>query len=657
MPDYYLNNYQTNCLQKALFPIFSVYAARHIAAASQAATWKGKSIHVLIALVDWMWPVALIEKAFASKNNSKKNVSAKPPSGSKSSSIKVVWDSARLRTQPSSSVRVDPKQVQTPPPGTPPPSVPTPVPPPARSSTPLVDPLPLPIQTPVSARSSTPLVDPLPLPIQTPVSARSSTPLVDPLPLPIQTPASTRSSRSLVDPLPIPAYLNAPVMPYVVRLPSPPLDIQIPLQAQQPREVIKVEMTPELREATRIVLTTPGFDPPKDLSNANYYYKKEKVDTVEEIQGTPELRKAVRAAAKIHTHVLSPEALKDQSDINFEQSLRFRIKKLTHIFDMMGRVLLPETKTEINLEGFCEDFTIPMLASSFAKFAQSDDPAAAWLKDDISAAWIIEQFLDIITNDMVYPGKVQEIVKEIQNPAFEGPCAIGTGFDWHSAIDIFFRNFLFYGNRGGGGVKGQPGIHVYLLPNRELVEDEVIETCTMRQNVDHKTCFGPQAIESELGGQHVHYQQKSSQGSGNCTHRSMETALDILMVIRVLLNFLGDSNLPEQEMIDQKYLEQAFALVRTTSDAFLKFDAEEAIRDFVEDLEGMCKDHTLADKRLGTLYTALLEQARRSPIYRTLPICARAEECLTTAKLFFPTDGVIRPLVARTGADFGHTRI
>jgi len=93
MTNYFLNNYQTNCWQKALFPLFSVYAARHFEAAAQATSWKGKTIHVLIGLVDWMWPIALIEKAMASKDNSKNNIKISTNS-SDSSLIKIIWNNA-----------------------------------------------------------------------------------------------------------------------------------------------------------------------------------------------------------------------------------------------------------------------------------------------------------------------------------------------------------------------------------------------------------------------------------------------------------------------------------------------------------------------------------------------------------------------------------
>jgi len=669
MKNYFLNNYKTNCWQKALFPIFSVYAARHFEAASQSASWKGKTIHVLIGLVDWMWPIALIEKACAPKNSSKKNVSV-TPSSSHSSSIKNVWNNIKPQQQvppqdgsvPSSAHRLP----QTPPPPTP--AVPQAPPPP----TPAVPQAPPPT-TPAVPQTPPPPTPPVPqnLPPTTPAVTQAPPSATTALPPTIPPPAQViPDQKSAPAPLPQDKFpqseLNDDVWRWQVfdqqiapETTQPQVfDQQIAQQTTQPQVLnqpthpTQLIITPELQEAVRRILLTDGFNPPADLSKANFYYKEEKVDTVEEIQGTPELRLAARNEVKNHLHVLSPEALKDQSDCNFEQYLRFKIKRLTHIFDLTGRVHLPLTGTEINLEGFCEDFTIPMIASSFAKFAESKDPAADWLKDGHSAQWIIDEFLETVTNDMMYPGKVQEIVAEIQKPGFKGPRALGTGFDWHSTVDNFFRKFLFYGNRGAGGVKGKPGVHVYLLPDLLLVTDEVIETATMRQNVNYKNCFGPNAIEGELGGVPVYYQPMVVQGSGNCTERSAEAGLDIFMVIRVLLNFLGDSDITEQEIVDQKILEQAFNLVKPTFNAWVKFDANDAVRDIVEDLEGMSKNPNLADPKLGALYTALLERVRQHPNYKHLDIYHRAENCLANARRQFSTVGVIGHKISRKkGAD------
>ena len=102
MADYFLNNYNTSPLQKALFPIFSVYSARHFAAARQTKNWSEKIAHIAIALIDWSWPAALIEKSLAKR----KPIVWKPAQNPKHAQLTVIAQ-GRLIIPPAASQTPD----------------------------------------------------------------------------------------------------------------------------------------------------------------------------------------------------------------------------------------------------------------------------------------------------------------------------------------------------------------------------------------------------------------------------------------------------------------------------------------------------------------------------------------------------------------------
>ena len=79
----------------------------------------------------------------------------------------------------------------------------------------------------------------------------------------------------------------------------------------------------------------------------------------------------------------------------------------------------------MNLEGFCEAFTIPMLASSFDAFAKNSD---FFSTED--RQWIVKHFNEITSSDYTESDDIQVLAYCIQDPSFIGPISLGTGYDW-----------------------------------------------------------------------------------------------------------------------------------------------------------------------------------------------------------------------------------
>ena len=68
----------------------------------------------------------------------------------------------------------------------------------------------------------------------------------------------------------------------------------------------------------------------------------------------------------------SPAALKAQRDVNLIQYLVMMLKRFGHAEELKGYVSLPGSK-QMKLEGFSEVFVVPMIISSFAKFASASN--------------------------------------------------------------------------------------------------------------------------------------------------------------------------------------------------------------------------------------------------------------------------------------------
>ncbi len=141
--------------------------------------------------------------------------------------------------------------------------------------------------------------------------------------------------------------------------------------------------------------------------------------------------------------------------------MTLKLKRFGHAFGLKGLAPLPSGQ-KVNLEGFCEAFTVPMLTSSFEKYAHRSKFFTA---QDIQ--WISQYFNETTSSDHIAPEMIQALAIMIQDPSFSGPISIGTGYDWHSTGAVFIGNYLIYCNRGAGG----KGVDVYYLPDRQKVTE------------------------------------------------------------------------------------------------------------------------------------------------------------------------------------------
>lgn len=360
-----------------------------------------------------------------------------------------------------------------------------------------------------------------------------------------------------------------------INLAKPVEEEKQPLSAQESNS----RLSSRVKEATTRILLTKGFVADVGDKRTMYGYKGE-------IQGTAALRKVTAKETKQHLYALSLEALNSQKNVDFMQYLVFKLKRFGHACHLDGIVEMPNL-TQINLEGFSEAFTIPMIASSFDQFDKWDS-----YFDKKSHQWVVENMNATTSSDYMSQEKIEEYVRQIQDKNFMGPLSIGAGYDWHATGAIFFGDYLVYCNCGAGS-EGTPGIQLYYLPNRELVTAEVMKKLTKRQNVSQEESFDRQDIILKLKGQLIHHEALPAQTTGNCTYVNMQVTLFSLMAIKHLLNNYGNDICCLQADRRAEIWRQAFKDTRPLFDAWVKFDQKMVLEDFVEEAEELSKDQKM----------------------------------------------------------------
>lgn len=428
---------------------------------------------------------------------------------------------------------------------------------------------------------------------------------VKPAPLPEEILTDAPSEKRVVLPVkptvkPVPSVsFEKPIVPLVKPTVKPAPSVSVEKKSA-PRE-----NQSDLQKATAAILSTHGFErEPKDAHPTVYGY-------VGEVQGTTALRFATAKATRDFPEAISPAALKEQRDINFEQYLILKLKRFAHAHDLAGFVTLPSGK-KFNLEGFCEAFTVPMIASAVQSFAKTNTffEKKEW-------EWIVKGFNQTTSSDYTEPDDIQVFSTQIQDHHFRGPLSIGTGYNWHSTGTLFFGNYLIYGNVGS--TEPEYGIHVYFLPDRSaVINDGVVWEMTKRQEISGDEKFGLERIVKHLGGQLVFHQKMPTQIVGNCTYKSMLLVLLVYMVIKQILKFHSEEDDPHL-FVDPDIWATAFDLLLPVYEKFVAFDQELNFNALIEEIEEWTRgDTAFSNYPLKDVYKAVLSiyQTRQQSLGR-----------------------------------------
>lgn len=286
----------------------------------------------------------------------------------------------------------------------------------------------------------------------------------------------------------------------------------------------ELEMMLKTAEGARQILMTKGLiqvtskedeDDPKSKDIAYY-----------EVQGGM-VRAVAALVTKEYPHAISLPVLRQERDADIELYIALMLKQFAHIDELKGMVNLPGKKP-IKLEGFFDVFATPMVISSYDNFSKK----SKFFKP-VDREWIISEFNKALYCDYLSKNDVDSMVTRIQDPDFKGPLLIATGFKDHCAAVMFTGDYLLYFDRSS--IHAEPGIHVFHIPNRELVTEDFLWELIKREEVDEKNYRVIENILNELNATVIFQQHLPAQTTGNCTHATMQAVLEGLMAMRVLL--------------------------------------------------------------------------------------------------------------------------
>jgi len=299
--------------------------------------------------------------------------------------------------------------------------------------------------------------------------------------------------------------------------------------------------------------------------------------TVGEAQGSKELRQQARLYTIDYPDVLDPETLKAAKSANKTNYCFLKLKRIGQAFSLIKNIETP--LGNFGYEGFSEDFTIPMLASSLIR-------AETELGGDGKFLFAGEVLNRSFSNEWAPKEKLQEAVETIRNISSDDVVSIASGYAWHETHVLLFKGHLIYINKGVGQ-KG--GINIYFNPNAHKMTMIKLTHLSERQKYSKENYFSEDKLISEFGLEHVLTVNLKKQNSGNCTYVSTRGAIRALMAIFWQLNYHDYSR--------EGWL-QAFAAIHEDYKQFVYFDRGlilDDLRDDRDDYEYLSRRELFAD--------------------------------------------------------------
>ncbi len=320
------------------------------------------------------------------------------------------------------------------------------------------------------------------------------------------------------------------------------------------------------------------------------------------VQGHHEFRREVSQMTQEDFHILSPEAIRKNREVNPNLSLILTIKRLGHALSLDQEIIL-EDNTSVDLIGFNEVFTIPMLAESFEKFAKQRPDL---ISEDM-LKWVLENFTQSTRSDNISEEDIHAYMKKLKDPNFEGPLCVSSGYDWHLNFTIFYRNFVFCMNRGANPfelrVEGfpvedlsGPGISLFRTDKPFDLSEKTTRKLFKRMNVRRFEALKAHEIQEELGLQFLDTRRSKKQKAGNCTYVSSKLAVQTLIALYVLRN---------HEKITTPDFDQAFDSAKKIYKEWVNFDRNYVVKDLREEISALRKNNQEDSMIYRTLYKLL----------------------------------------------------
>lgn len=306
---------------------------------------------------------------------------------------------------------------------------------------------------------------------------------------------------------------------------------------------------------------------------------------VGDMQGNVLMRQGAKKHTALDPHAISPKSLKQVKEANLRNFLILQIKRYSHATHLTGHVEMPD-KTKIDLEGFDDAFTGPMLASSYDSFASQHRDKK--IRED--RGFLVKAFNEMIASDSISPEGIQKKLQAIQSPNFEGPIVIGSGYDWHFVGVIFYRNLMFV-------VDPNSSIKVYTYEKDQITIPWLTDLCKRHEH-------GPLYNQFDSF-QMVFDQVIKKQKHGHCTFTGAKRLFMALKAIQELMSISPDEFTDENQ---RQILRKAFDDAIPAYKEWTVYDRRLAINDLVNSAKKIMakKKASPLDMQVALLYYSVL---------------------------------------------------
>lgn len=298
-------------------------------------------------------------------------------------------------------------------------------------------------------------------------------------------------------------------------------------------------------------------------------------------QGHDKFRSHVAKITQQDMDALNPKSLREKRHINPFLSIALSTKRLGHALNLRGNLVFEDKK--INFEGFSEVFTIPMLSEVFKKCA-NENPHLITLE---IKQWVIEHFTQTTCCDALTENQIEDFRKMLNDPNFEGPLCVSTGYDWHVTFIIFYRNFVFYINLGAEqfalNADGEyvenfsgAGISIFKTAHHFNLSSKTASLIFNRMLSNRNNSLKIKDLQKELNLQFLDIIREKNQEVGNCAYQN---------AIRAILTLIALFYIKDKEKITTPDLDEPFDKAKIICEELVKFDQNYLIKDLLDEIQ------------------------------------------------------------------------
>lgn len=285
--------------------------------------------------------------------------------------------------------------------------------------------------------------------------------------------------------------------------------------------------------------------------------------SISQIQGSAESRLEVRQLTLEHPSLMNIDLLEQAKKANLQAYHILYFRRLGHVLNL-EEVKLCVGRTIVNLEGFHEVFTLPMIHDSLCAFAQTLGSHQQALFKTI-AEWVLHSAVgeDLLKEPLL----AERLDEKIKKADGHEPVLLCIGYNWHGTAMILFGDDLIYSERSK-----KKSIRYYQNGARRVTKTGVEKLLNRTQLTSDQCIEETRKIFS--AGQTTKSFDLPEQKTGNCTYINNKSLVWPLLAIAL---YLESGKEQKKQVLD--YFEAARPLYKS----WVRFDKERVLKKFMQD--------------------------------------------------------------------------